>query len=109
MLGGGPRDELGVLLKAPSGWEAGSIGRPSQNRLDSGRVDRAVVDKWNDVALKEAAQGAALDLYEVDDVFIIDAGYGDGDQPFLGRPYRRLVAGHRLPVRAQLGGWLPDR
>ncbi len=83
----GPGDPRGTLLKAPPNWDPAErpVGRPMKNRLDddSKRVDRGVVDEWNERTLKDTAEGTALDLYEIDDVFIVDAGKADGIQPFL--------------------------
>jgi hypothetical protein len=47
------------------------------------RVDRAVVDKWNEEALKNLAQGSSTALYEIDDLVIIDGKLAPGVQPYV--------------------------
>jgi hypothetical protein len=46
------------------------------------RVDTAVVDKWNEEALKSLSQASSIAFYEIDRLVIIDAKQPAGVQPY---------------------------
>jgi hypothetical protein len=59
-------------------------------------IDKAVVDNWNEVALKALTQGTSTGFYEVGGVVIIDAKQGK-DQPYL--EWAKKLGGARLDAK----------
>jgi len=59
------------------------IGAPTAVQMTRAQVDDAVVDNWNEQALKSLDAGASAAFYEIDDLVIIDARQADGIQPYV--------------------------
>jgi hypothetical protein len=60
-----------------------TVSAPKAVDMTKDRVDRAIVDNWNEEALKSLAQGSSTAFYEIDDLVIIDAKKAPGAQPYL--------------------------
>ena len=59
-----------------------TVSQPIAVAMTRDRVDRAVVDSWNERALKDLGEGVGTVFYEIGDLVIIDAQRPDR-QPFL--------------------------
>jgi hypothetical protein len=59
------------------------VSAPTEVEISRDRIDRALVDKWNEQTLKSLSEGSSTAFYQIDDLLIIDAAAPVGAQPYL--------------------------
>ena len=82
------------------------ISGPTQGVFTRDMIDMAVVDNFNQAALKDLKEGLSTNFWQLDDVVIIDAGMGV-DQPYVKwlREQPGVTRGSTVTMTAKAGAF----